>query len=163
MKIIIEEERKGFFDKFRFKKKVSIKYRRTIGKVLGIGGGFKTWITSDAGLAEEGETKDIVERLISAAKGYPVPFRTTNISGYKVTARGTISEMERAGELEEASEFFKIPITQLYPFSKPKDFIKYDPLGDIKPILRFDKPKDFIKYDSLKDINPILRFGGEDE
>lgn len=68
MKFHIYEKRKKISDYLKPRKKIVLTYRRSLGKILGFGGGFITNISSNKELAEKGETKKIIELLTDIAK-----------------------------------------------------------------------------------------------
>lgn len=68
MEFYIYKKREKIFDYFKPKKGVILTYRKTLGKILGVGGGYKTDIISDEELTKRGETKRIVELLANTAK-----------------------------------------------------------------------------------------------
>jgi len=68
MKFLILERRKKFLDYFKPRKRAVVTCRRTIGQVIGIGGGYKTKVECLDEIAESGEMRRIIERLAQAAR-----------------------------------------------------------------------------------------------
>jgi len=105
MKFIARKKRKGFLDYLRPRKSVVVTYRRTLGKVLGFGGGYSSNVKADESLTESGDVKRIVERLASEAReqgmDVPLAFPHGNISGYEIVARGWDWEFERVERHEK--------------------------------------------------------------
>lgn len=111
MEFRIVARRKGFLDYFKPRKKAVVKCRRTIGQILGIGGGYKTKIRCSREIAESGDIRRIIEELSMAARerGAKTPFSLPYIpdKDYRVLALGNKREMKDSGLADELRKYRK--------------------------------------------------------
>ncbi len=93
MDIMLRERKKGFLSFLKRKKTINVDYKRTIGKVLGIGGGYKTTISADRGLAEEGKVKNLISLLTRGDSNEPFSIPSRSLDGYDLVVYGTAREL----------------------------------------------------------------------
>ncbi len=95
MEITLRERKEGFFSFLKRKRTTHINCRRTIGKVFGLGGGYKTRICADKELAEEGKVKELVDLLEREGRNTQEPFGVPlkSLDGYDLTIKGTAREL----------------------------------------------------------------------
>ena len=106
--IALAKKQKGFWNHFKPRKKIIIKCRRTLGKVLGLGGGYKTKVECDKEIAKKGDDKKILEVLANSAKQrgaeFPLSLPNRRIRGYDLYAEANRREEIDArlcGEVEK--------------------------------------------------------------
>ena len=101
MDILLRERKTGFLSFLKRKKRINVTYRRTIGKVFGVGGGYKTDISTDEELAEEGRVKDLIDLLTRGNSNEPFNMPSHSLRGYELIINGTARELRANKELVE--------------------------------------------------------------
>jgi len=125
MKFTFHKRRRKFSDYLRPRKKVVVTYRRTIGKLLGFGGGYVSNIRSDERLARDGDAKHVVKILAREARkqGLDVPFGIPfyalddydlTVSGWKPEVAMLNESSRRAGSRRQQSQS-----SNSFPFELP--------------------------------------------